>query len=66
MTETQLVIAVPNTELEVVAYMSGDDLVIVINGPSGCLGRLVIEELCSHDLRHARIGDHRLMREASP
>lgn len=63
---TPLTFEVPNTDIDIAAYVSGDDLVIVLNGPHGCLGRIVIEQLCAADLRHVRIGEHRLMREPSP
>ena len=60
-----LAFEVPNSKVEIAADISGTDLVIVINGRHGCMGRIVIEDLCAHNQRHVRIGEHRLMREPS-
>jgi hypothetical protein len=65
MTETDFCVRVANTDLEIGAYVNGrNDLVIVINGPARCVGRIILEQLCAQDLRHVYVGDHHFMPQA--
>lgn len=64
-----LALAVPNTRLELAAYvLGGTDLCLLINAKDGagehCLGRFVIEDLCTFtDFARLQIGEHRLTPE---